>query len=113
MFVCLFFSILCSKYPLFTYVSCVFTYVSQFSFLICVDYAESDRLARRQNLIRSFALSWYILQNLMSRHLRKRSFEHIHINCRLFCHLLVILKVILTNSVDPDQTAPLFASMQK
>ena len=28
-------------------------------------------------------------------------------NCRLLCHLLVILKVIFANSVDPDQTAPL------
>ena len=43
-------------------------------------------------------------------------------NCRLLCHLLVILKVISANSVDPDQTAPLgavwsgstlFACMQK
>ena len=25
-------------------------------------------------------------------------------NCRLLCHLLVILKVIFANSVDPDQT---------
>ena len=42
--------------------------------------------------------------------------------CRLLCHLLVILKVIFANSVDPDQTAPLgavwsestlFACMQK
>ena len=32
-----------------------------------------------------------------------------HNNCRLLCHLLVILKVIRTNSVDPDQTAPLGA----
>ena len=30
-----------------------------------------------------------------------------HNNCRLLCHLLVILKVIFANSVDPDQTAPL------
>ena len=30
-------------------------------------------------------------------------------NCRLLCHLLVILKVIFANSVDPDQTAPLGA----
>ena len=29
-----------------------------------------------------------------------------HNNCRLLCHLLVILKVISANSVDPDQTAP-------
>ena len=29
--------------------------------------------------------------------------------CRLLCHLLVILKVIFANSVDPDQTAPLRA----
>ena len=29
-----------------------------------------------------------------------------HNNCRLLCHLLVILKVIFANSVDPDQTAP-------
>ena len=41
-----------------------------------------------------------------------------HNNCRLLCHLLVILKVIFTNSVDPDQTAPLIrvhtvACMQK
>ena len=28
-------------------------------------------------------------------------------NCQLLCHLLVILKVILANTVDPDQTAPL------
>ena len=28
-------------------------------------------------------------------------------NCRLLCHLLVILKVISANNVDPDQTAPL------
>ena len=27
-------------------------------------------------------------------------------NCHLLCHLLVILKVISANSVDPDQTAP-------
>ena len=26
-----------------------------------------------------------------------------HNNCRLLCHLLVILKVIFANSVDPDQ----------
>ena len=32
-----------------------------------------------------------------------------HNNCRLLCHLLVILKVIFANSVDPDQTAPLGA----
>ena len=45
-----------------------------------------------------------------------------HSNCRLLCHLLVILKVIFANSEDPDQTAPLgavwsgstlFACMQK
>ena len=30
-------------------------------------------------------------------------------NCRLLCHLLVILKVIFANSVDPDHTAPLGA----
>ena len=44
-----------------------------------------------------------------------------HNSC-LPCHLLVILKVIFANSVDPDQTAPLgavwsgsklFACMQK
>ena len=29
-----------------------------------------------------------------------------HNKCRLLCHLLVILKVIFANSVDPDQTAP-------
>ena len=28
-------------------------------------------------------------------------------NLELLCHLLVILKVIFANSVDPDQTAPL------
>ena len=28
-----------------------------------------------------------------------------HNNCRLLCHLLVILKVFFANSVDPDQTA--------
>ena len=28
-----------------------------------------------------------------------------HNNCHLFCHLLVILKVIFANSVDPDRTA--------
>ena len=28
-------------------------------------------------------------------------------NCRLLCHLLLILKVIFANNVDPDQTAPL------
>ena len=28
-----------------------------------------------------------------------------HNNCHLLCHLLVILKVISANSVDPDQTA--------
>ena len=32
-----------------------------------------------------------------------------HNYCRLLCHLLVILKVIFANSVDPDQTAPLGA----
>ena len=32
-----------------------------------------------------------------------------HNNCRLLCLLLVILKVISSNSVDPDQTAPLGA----
>ena len=32
-----------------------------------------------------------------------------HNNCHLLCHLLVILNVIFTNSVDPDQTAPLGA----
>ena len=32
-----------------------------------------------------------------------------HNNCHLLCHLLVILKVIFANSVDPDQTAPLGA----
>ena len=32
-----------------------------------------------------------------------------HNNCRLLCHLLVILKVIFANSVAPDQTAPLGA----
>ena len=31
------------------------------------------------------------------------------INCRLLCHLLVILNFISANSVDPDQTAPLRA----
>ena len=45
-----------------------------------------------------------------------------HNNSRLLCRLLVILKVIFANSVDPDQTAPLgavwsgstlFACMQK
>ena len=30
-----------------------------------------------------------------------------HNNCRLLCHLLVILKANFANSVDPDQTAPL------
>ena len=48
--------------------------------------------------------------------------EQNHNYCRLLCHLLVILKVIFANSVDPDQTAPLgavwsgstlFACMQK
>ena len=33
-------------------------------------------------------------------------------NFRLLCHLLLILKVIFANSVDPDQTAPLGASDQ-
>ena len=33
--------------------------------------------------------------------------DSLQYNCRLLCHLLVILKVILANSVDPDQTAPL------
>ena len=28
-----------------------------------------------------------------------------HNSCRLLCHLLVILKFIFANSVDPDQTA--------
>ena len=28
-----------------------------------------------------------------------------HNNCHLPCHLLIILKVIFANSVDPDQTA--------
>ena len=32
-----------------------------------------------------------------------------HNNCRLLCLLLVTLKVIIANSVDPDQTAPLGA----
>ena len=32
-----------------------------------------------------------------------------HNYCHLLCHLLVILKVIFANSVDPDQTAPLGA----
>ena len=32
-----------------------------------------------------------------------------HNICRLLCHLLVILKAIFANSVDPDQTAPLGA----
>ena len=32
-----------------------------------------------------------------------------HNKCRLLCHLLLILKVIFANSVDPDQTAPLGA----
>ena len=32
-----------------------------------------------------------------------------HNYCRLLCHLLVILKVIFANSVDPDQTAALGA----
>ena len=32
-----------------------------------------------------------------------------HYTCRLLCHLLVILKVIFANSVDPDQIAPLGA----
>ena len=35
--------------------------------------------------------------------------ELIHFRVRLLCHLLVILKVISANSVDPDQTAPLGA----
>ena len=30
-----------------------------------------------------------------------------HNSCSLLCHLLVILKVIFANSVDPDQTAPI------
>ena len=30
-------------------------------------------------------------------------------NSRLLCRLLVIVKVIFANSVDPDQTAPLGA----
>ena len=30
-------------------------------------------------------------------------------NCRLLCLLPVTLKVIVANSVDPDQTAPLGA----
>ena len=34
-------------------------------------------------------------------------------NCRLPCLLLVILKVISANSVDPDDLGPHFASMQK
>ena len=32
-----------------------------------------------------------------------------HNNCRLLCLLPVTLKVIVANSVDPDQTAPLGA----
>ena len=32
-----------------------------------------------------------------------------HNSCRLLCHLLVILKVIFANSVNPDQTAPVGA----
>ena len=32
-----------------------------------------------------------------------------HNNCRLLCYLLLILKVIFANNVDPDQTAPLGA----
>ena len=45
-----------------------------------------------------------------------------HNSCRLLCHLLIILKVIFANNVDPEQTAPLgavwsgstlFACMQK
>ena len=30
-----------------------------------------------------------------------------HYSCRLLCRLLVIIKVIFANNVDPDQTAPL------
>ena len=30
-----------------------------------------------------------------------------HNNCRLLCRLPVTLKVIVANSADPDQTAPL------
>ena len=32
-----------------------------------------------------------------------------HNNCRLLCLLPVTLKVIVANSVDPDQTAPVEA----
>ena len=31
-----------------------------------------------------------------------------HNCCHLLCHLLVILQVIFANSVDPDQTAPVW-----
>ena len=41
---------------------------------------------------------------------KSKYMNHIDINnCRLLCRLLVILKVISANSVDPDQTAPLGA----
>ena len=52
-------------------------------------------------------VSHKIAENLpcVSGHLNPQTANH-NI-CRLLCHLLVILKVIFANSVDPDQTAPL------
>ena len=51
--------------------------------------------------------------NLLAVHeqhsLRFNPLSASHNYCRLLCHLLVNLKVISANSVDPDQTAPLGA----
>ena len=46
-----------------------------------------------------------ITKAMTVRHVRINPYNANHNNCHLFCHLLVILKVISANSVDPDQSS--------
>ena len=43
---------------------------------------------------------------VLPRHVYLNPLTANHNNCHLLCYLLVILKVIFANGLDPDQTAP-------
>ena len=57
---------------------------------------------RRQNNGNYFSSPQTLVWQLLTLKLQSQQLSS------LLCHLLVILKVIFANSVDPDQTAPLY-----
>ena len=62
---------------------------------------ESSETVRNRHLFTKTILALNCQSQQLSSPLSSAS----HNNCCLLCHLLVILKVIFANSVDPDQTA--------